>query len=96
MKDCFHEIVYCDSNGKSCRLCGTALEGYGVAVSFPGKQKASDRCMHGPSAWRIINESEEQCVYCLHIYKINTLSCEESGRCNIRLPFSKLVFFHEF
>ena len=51
MKACFHEIVFCDSYGKSCGLCGIALEGYGVATSFPGTQKDNDRCLYGATAW---------------------------------------------
>ena len=63
---------------------------------FHGKQEDSDRCLHGATAWRKINENEEQYKYCLHIFKMNTLSYEESGRCNNLLPFSKLVFYHDF
>jgi hypothetical protein len=35
---CFHELVFIDPDGKSCGLCSIALEGYGVASPFPGKQ----------------------------------------------------------
>jgi hypothetical protein len=66
---CFHEIVYIDPHGKSCRLCGIALEGYGVACPFPGKQGENERCLHGRTAWRIINKNEKQCIYCSLICK---------------------------
>jgi hypothetical protein len=66
---CFHEIVYIDHHGKSCGLCGIALEGYGVASPFPGKQEGNERCLYGRTTWRIINKTEEQCVYCLLIRK---------------------------
>jgi hypothetical protein len=66
---CFHEIVFIDPQGKSCGRCGIALEGYGIASPFPGKQETNERCLHGRTAWRRINKTEEQCAYCLLIRK---------------------------
>jgi hypothetical protein len=85
---CFHEIVFIDHQGKSCGRCGIALEGYGVACPFPGKQESTQQCLHGRTAWRTINETDEQCVYCLLIRKRG----EHSGQTDIWAHLEHIVF----
>ena len=65
---CEHNKKIGDNYGISCQSCGQALEGYGYGGFFGSNLKGNEHCMHG--AWYKINASEEECLYCQSIRKV--------------------------
>jgi hypothetical protein len=65
---CDHKKLLGDNYGVSCQSCGQVMEGYGYGGWFGSNLNGNERCMHG--AWYPISNTEEECMYCQDIRKI--------------------------
>jgi hypothetical protein len=86
------KLSFIDYQGKSCGLCGIALEGYGVDCPYRGKQDISTVCMAELLGEQLIKPKSSVFIAYLFVKEANILGNGQMGTPRPYRIFIKSLF----